>query len=261
MNFHIEREFSMNKKLALGGLCVALVFAGCSSLFGSLRLAMDNNSLGRGTTIGKETTVMYPGGGGEWAAWLYESASNDATKKATYQTVQQFEEWPFLCYDYEMDKAELARGLRAGIYRAGEAYYQPGTGNSGYTGRGVSVESTITPGYTYYAVHMKKIVNQTVDAVDQAKYQTYYSTILNEKTAALQQKYNDAARTYRDVSDDEVFVYVNGGTVKGKKIKSTLYDQLLNSSPGTILLNGGVYNSWIIKAEIVDGILKCQISE
>jgi hypothetical protein len=252
----------MKKKLVLGGLYVAMavLLAGCASLV----LAMDNQSLGSNMSIGEETSVLYPDGTGTWANWLKKSASDDATKKATYQTVQQVEEWPFLCYDYEMNSAELTRGLRAGTYRQGKAYYQPGQIDTTAVVRGgTTVGSAGTSGYTYYAIHVRKIVNQTVNAVDQGRYQTYYAAIIKEKTAALQQKYNNAVKNpaRRDVSDDETFTYVNGGTVKGKKIKSALENQLLTLPPGTVLYNGGVYNSWIIRAEMVDGILKCQVSQ
>jgi hypothetical protein len=253
------QKMTIKNKFVFGGLCVAMavLLAGCASL----ALAMGNQSLGGNTSIGEETSVISPGGTGRWASWLQKSASDDATEKATYQTVQQVEEWPFLCYDYEIDSAELNRGLRAGTYRQGKAYYQPSTGNAGFSSRTVNVESTVTPGYTYYAIHVRKIVNQTVNVVDQGKYQTYYATIIKEKTAVLQQKYNNAVKNpaLRDVSDDDVFVYVNGGRVKGKAIKSTLEKQLLTLPSGTVLYNGGIYNSWIIRAEMVNGILKCQV--
>lgn len=241
---------------------LAFVLAGCGSLGSAFLAAGLNKDLGNKTTVGESTSVIIPGGGGAWASALSGKASGEAKAQATYQKTEQVAEWPFLCYDYEMDKAELARGLQSGIYRTGQAYRSATSGGASHVGSsGTSIDHPVEHGTTYYAIHVKKIVTRTVDVVDQKKYNALYPAILKEKTAALQKRYNEFKGAARDVSDYETFMYSNGGKIEGRKIKSVLEQQLAGYPPGTVLFHGGIYNPWLIRAEMVEGVFKCQVSE
>jgi hypothetical protein len=239
-----------------------LMLAGCSSL-SSLSLATGQNAqLGNTTTIGESTSVIIPEGGGKWASALSAQVSSEAKKQATYRKTEQYYEWPFLCYDYQMNQAELSRGLQSGVYRTGKAYRSAsdiGARSSGISGN--NVNNPIEHGTIYYAIHVKTPATRTVDAVDQAKYDALYSAILKEKTAALQQRYNGFKSVARDVSDYETFIYSNGGKIEGKNIKSILEQQLAGYPPGTVLFHGGIFTTWLIRAEMVDGVLQCQVAE
>jgi hypothetical protein len=283
----------MKKKLVLGGLFMMLVvlFAGCASTL---------SSLGNEKSVGDETTVLYQDGTVKWAYLLDIKARVAAREKASYQTTNQVEVvvWKPAGYDFEYDRAELTKGIQSGNYRIGKAVTN-GYWVDGYvTAESKVIEpkktrvkdakgntiATIEEGEygieygpieshggywqklhedrpeKYNEVEVKTIENRSVSSieVDQEKYQTAYDAAKKEMMDYIIEKMD---RPFRDLTDDDVFNFVYGGKIKGKKIKSVFEKQLQTLPAGTVLINGGLNKDLVMMAEVVDGVLKCQVSE
>jgi hypothetical protein len=289
------KERTMKKRIWFVGVLAALcmvVLSGCASTL---------SSLGNGKSIGDETTVLYPDGAVEWAHLLDIIASIYAEKEATYQKIEPYVVWKSAGFDFEYDRAELTKGIQSGNYRIGKAIengvWIPGyvTGGTGTVTGGKKTTATIKDkqGRTiatveegsnvvdieydpvevvkgrwvktypdrperYKEVEVKTIENRTVNVVDETKYQTYYDARWTEITDYIIKKLGGP---FRDIADDEVFYFTHGGKVNAKKMKSIFQQQLAALPSGTVLINGGLNNDLVMIAEVVDGVLKCQISE
>jgi hypothetical protein len=244
---------------------------GCGLTLLALTLLVGCASFGSMLTY--ETTILHPNGTITWAPGLDVAANYEARQAATYQKAQQVKVWKFVGWDYEFEKIALSNAIAKGTHRLGEmvsnmyrtgGYYTSAVyGNSGEVlQEGKIIESkTILidptkPG-TYYAVEVKTTENQIINVVDEAQYQTYYKAFRTDKIAYISEKLGGS---FRDMADNNVF-YLHGGKVSGKKIKSAFEKQLMKLPPGTVLINGGLNDDLVIVAEIVDGVIECQVSE
>jgi len=260
--------------LVVGSL-VLTILVGCASL----------DSFAYGSDIDHETSIMFPDRTFAWAPGLdYPEEDNraqqEAKQKATYQKVEQVAVWEFVGWDFEFDKTTLAMEIQKGNLRLGEMInnigLKLGSGHYGQLSPGgnwkVAGEDSSTglidpskPG-TYSPVYAKKIVNQTVNVVDEAKYKQYYEQyyhayVETRRENAFAHIGKKLEGSFVDVADGDKFYLTGGGSVSGKGIKYHFRKRLEKLAPGSVLSYGGLYDDVVIMARIEDGVLVCQKSE
>jgi hypothetical protein len=231
-----------NKEVFVLGVLWVFCFmlAGCASS----PKPLTNADIDRGTTIfWSDDTIT-------WAEYFHtlayygEGASRAALTST--QTDQQKIQWEFVGYDFEFDKASLAKGIQEGNYKLGphldnvviQTPVRMGdVGRGGkivYSGEmpgGARLVDPTKPG-TYAPVYVKKTTNETktVQTYDQAKRDRYAELYLRTKQSYILSLLEDTNPDDRPVRE----------SMSAQKIR--LETRLRKEfPPGTFLIYGG-YN-------------------